>query len=251
MYIFRDQEAQRTYDLTTTSGAFTAMWQTITPLAGAVAAFWFAEVRGGSVVLVIIGLVALLFFLVGILPAWIATVWRWRNDRMMEERRIEMTTERVRLAEIALERDKQRGENLSIMARMNNEQIQYAWELEQSAPVNAEGNRATWTVGGMVMPVTFALDWMEKWEARRAISDDQLPAQGDWNDARYREQCRTYNAAIIGALVKLGYVQSAGSQYPARWLYADDTYRWKGLQLIGLDLSLAISRGILEGDNNV
>ena len=240
----------RTYDLTTASGALSAGTQTAAPLIAIVLGVLNLEKWWGILIAGVAGVVLL---------AWVAPAWLfWLRRNLAETTKAENTamvvTERVRLEEIKLDLEHARAETLDKLRQLDHDQISLALELERGELFDVSGNRVTWTVNGVVMPVTFSLDWMEKWEKRRSANSDQLPAQGDWDADSHREQCRQYNAAIIGALVKLGYVQSAGSQYPGRWLYNDDTYRWNGLALIGLDLALAISRGILnldpEGDRN-
>lgn len=236
----------RTYDLTTASGALSAGAQTVAPLVAIAAGVlnfdeWWGIALAGTAGVVLLAWVG---------PAWIFWVRRNYAETLRAENVAMMITERIRLAEVALDRDKERTRALELLRQMDHAQIDYALELLRDDLFAIEGNRVTWFVNGVAIPVTFVLTWWEKYRERQSDNRNELVADSDYAAEQHRDQCRVWNGAINAALVKLGYVRQAGSQYTARWLYDDDESRWKALSLIGVHLALSFARGILEDDTD-
>lgn len=82
------------------------------------------------------------------------------------------------------------------------------------------GPRISWMLEGVRIPITFAKDWYDKWQARGG--DKLLPADRDWDKEESRDQKRAYNQHIRSVLKREGYIDDPGGPLPARFILSPD-----------------------------
>ena len=189
--------------------------------------------------------------------AWLHTLELQRIERNKLERESLTIT-----PEIMLERERNIGkkrniELLSEIDRLKDNHLSFAKQLITDTDLfQIHGQRVTWHLGGVAIPVTFAAEWLEKWNEKRSKvagthSIDygvDLPAINAWNHesnevrAMYREYVRAINSALVNA----GCAQAPGGNRPARWIIADERARLDALDTIGLLIAANISNLMYE-----
>ena len=237
----------RVYELSSLGGAATAIGETSAALllGGWGLTNYLSE--GESLYNVVLIGVAAMLLLIVVLPAWGATVWKMANDRRREEAEIAAITPKVEELKQRLKIQLAIGSQIQAIGMMDQDKIGYAMQLLAQGDIfTIDGHRVTWRIGGMTIPVEFALLWIEKNAARHASAPDQLPADADYSDQPNRDMCRLWNSAIAEELSRLGVVRLAGSLYPPRWLVMDEFARWNALKQIGLTTAASWAEAALQ-----
>lgn len=231
---------QRTWELNTVWGAAKATALTAAALLSAVAGLILITDSAAWTGYALFGVGAVgLLFVVG--PVWFFTMLELMADARRQHAEVSVLTPAIRAAELRIQEYQERAELLRTLEDMDDARVQFALSTLAADIFRIDNARVTWFVERVGIPPAFAPLWVEKYHER---GGDQLPAdhdfnylgEGEWSEDGIfsRDNARTWNSAIIEALVKAGVARPAAGPLPPRWTITDPTRRAQELARTGL-----------------
>lgn len=235
----------RSFHTDTASGVIGAWMTTIIPVVVVMVGIYFIEespLLSGALV-VVGGAVCVMF----VLPMWASWLIRlyYRSRREQHE-----STKQIVAMNKEIELEYARRATSEALTRVSPESARLAREWMLAPPIRILETSVVWEVDGVSIPVTFAVEWYDKWQQRGG--DRELPADRDWvsPDDVYRDLKRSYNRAIRRALTKRGLVRDVsggtGGPFPSRFLTNDTD---SALGEIGFWFAYELAR-MTNDDNN-
>jgi len=216
----------KTYDLSNAKGAIRIIFDLTWPAGIAIYAYFWNPVW--ALVGFLVAGVYLIFFVVPGILNWYLSMM---TQRLTETNAARSISEESFRLETEMRLEKERQTTIRLMQGLHGKTLDILEDFRKSPSVEIDGSRFYWRIGGARLPVWFAQVWLEKWEDRGR--GDLLPAQADYRKDQRREMLRSYNNIVTAELINAGAVRAASSQYPPRWIIANE-YRDQILVRLGV-----------------